>query len=62
MSVPAGAEFNPADTAEFELYDYEQDPRETKNLAASQPAAVAQLRALLARHPEAIPPGGSPKR
>jgi iduronate 2-sulfatase len=52
----------PADTAEFELYDYEADPLETKNLAASQPAVVAQLRAILARHPEAVPPGGSPKR
>ena len=50
----------PADTAEFELYDYETDPRETKNLAASQPAVLAQLRALLARHSEAVPPGGSP--
>jgi iduronate 2-sulfatase len=50
----------PADTAEFELYDYEADPLETKNLAASQPTVVTQLRAILARHPEAIPPGGSP--
>ena len=52
----------PADTAEFELYDYELDPRETKNLAASQPAVVAQLRAILAQQPEAIPPGGKAKR
>ncbi|KAF0175445.1 MAG: sulfatase [Limisphaerales bacterium] len=50
----------PADAAEFELYDYETDPRETKNLAAAQPAVVAQLRGILARHPEAVPPGGSP--
>ena len=27
----------PADTAVFELYDYEKDPWETKNLAAEQP-------------------------
>jgi iduronate 2-sulfatase len=52
----------PVDTAEFELYDYEADPRETKNLAASQPAVVTQLRALLAKQPEAVSPGGSPKR
>jgi len=45
----------PADTAEFELYDYQADPLETKNLAAGQPEIVAQLRALLAKHPEAKP-------
>ncbi len=44
------------DTAEFELYDYEADPLETKNLAAEQPEIVAQLRAILARYPEAQPP------
>jgi iduronate 2-sulfatase len=47
----------PADTAEFELYDYQADPLETKNHAASQPEVVAQLRAILARHPEAVAPG-----
>jgi iduronate 2-sulfatase len=57
----------PADTAEFELYDYEKDPWETKNLAASQPDTVAKLRALLAKHPEARPPFsdknvGAPKK
>jgi iduronate 2-sulfatase len=46
----------PADTAELELYDYETDPLETKNLAARRPAVVAQLRAILARHPEAVGP------
>jgi len=45
----------PADTAEFELYDYERDPAETRNLAAEQPERVAELRALLARYPEAKP-------
>ena len=45
----------PADTAELELYDYEADPLETKNLAAAQPDVVAKLRALLAKHPEAKP-------
>ena len=53
----------PADTAEFELYDYEADPAERKNLAASQPEVVAELRAILARHPEAkTQPGAKPKR
>jgi iduronate 2-sulfatase len=42
-------------TAEFELYDYRDDPGENKNLASARPAVVAQLRALLATHPEAKP-------
>ena len=42
-------------TAEFELYDYRDDPGETKNVAAVRPAVVATLRALLATHPEAKP-------
>jgi len=45
----------PADTAVLELYDYETDPDETKNLAADKPEIVAQLRAILARQPEAKP-------
>ena len=43
-----------ADSAELELYDYEKDPLETKNLAAEQPETVQELRAILARHPEAV--------
>ncbi|HRH99398.1 MAG TPA: sulfatase-like hydrolase/transferase, partial [Prosthecobacter sp.] len=46
---------DPADSAILELYDYEADPAETKNLAASQPEVVAGLRKLLATHPEAKP-------
>jgi iduronate 2-sulfatase len=45
----------PADTAVFELYDYQVDPDETKNLAAEKPEVVAQLRAVLAKQPEARP-------
>ena len=45
----------PADEAIIELYDYETDPLETKNLAAEQPDVVAQLRSMLAREPEAKP-------
>jgi iduronate 2-sulfatase len=54
----------PADTADLELYDYTADPLETKNLAAAQPGTVAELRAILNRHPEAktrSPAGGARK-
>ena len=47
------------DCAELELYDYEKDPLETKNLAAEQPETVQELRAILARHPEAVRDGPS---
>jgi arylsulfatase A-like enzyme len=46
----------PADTADLELYDYQTDPKEMKNLAGDQPKTVARLRTILARHPEAKPP------
>lgn len=41
------------DSAELELYDYVRDPQETKNLAIEQPEIVKQLRAILAKYPEA---------
>jgi iduronate 2-sulfatase len=49
---PIGAS---TDAAEFELYDYESDPLETRNIAAGNPSIVAQLAAILATHPEAKP-------
>ena len=45
----------PAEDADLELYDYYADPLETQNLAGAQPDIVAQLRVLLAQHPEATP-------
>ena len=45
----------PAETAQIELYDYQTDPEETRNLASREPALVAQLRARLATQGEAIP-------
>lgn len=43
------------DKATLELYDYEADPLETKNLAAERPEIVARMRGVLAGHPEARP-------
>jgi iduronate 2-sulfatase len=45
----------PADTAEFELYDYQDDPAETKNLAADHTKILNRMRAILASQPEAKP-------
>jgi iduronate 2-sulfatase len=45
-----------AETAVIELYDYESDPGESKNLTADEPDVVAQLRAILDSQPEAKPP------
>ncbi len=50
----------PASQAEYELYDYESDPNETKNLAASLPEVLGKMQAILARHPEAVPRGKKP--
>lgn len=48
-------------TAELELYDYENDPLETENLAAEQPGVVSRMRAMLAKLPEAKPQIASDK-
>jgi iduronate 2-sulfatase len=45
----------PSSTADLELYDYESDPEETRNVADSNPAVVRQLQEILTRHPEAKP-------
>jgi iduronate 2-sulfatase len=39
-----------------ELYDYVNDPNESKNLAGELPEVVAELQKRLATHPEAKPP------
>jgi iduronate 2-sulfatase len=43
----------PVATAEYELYDYQTDPHETRNVASQQPQVLAEMKAILARHPEA---------
>jgi iduronate 2-sulfatase len=45
-----------AESADIELYDFQTDPRETKNVAADQPDVVAKLRAILAEQGEAVAP------
>ena len=39
----------------LELYDYQEDALETRNLAQARPEVVAPLQAILAAHPEAKP-------
>lgn len=43
----------PADSAIFELYDYQTDPLESRNLASERPDVLSELRGILGRHPEA---------
>jgi iduronate 2-sulfatase len=42
------SESDPTATVEYELYDYQTDPHETRNLAADHPDTVQQLQKLLA--------------
>ena len=44
----------PEETAEYELYDYDSDPLETRNLATAQPQVVAQLKEVLATYPAPV--------
>lgn len=43
----------PKNSAEYELYDYINDPGETRNLASEQPETLQRLVSILALHPEA---------
>jgi iduronate 2-sulfatase len=45
----------PAETAILELYDYQNDALEKKNIAAEAPEAVATMRKILDSYPEAKP-------
>ena len=45
---------SPAAGAEFELYDYQSDPLETRNLAGELPEVLQRHQAILATHPEAV--------
>ncbi|MEM6363091.1 MAG: sulfatase [Planctomycetota bacterium] len=43
------------DDADYELYDYQTDPLETKNLAPTKPRVVQRLRSILNSYPEPVP-------
>lgn len=45
--------WNDPDDVVWELYDYHNDPLETRNIAQEQPEVLEQMKAILARHPEA---------
>ena len=47
---------------ETELYDYLEDPLESKNHASEKPEVVAELQAILAKHPKPVPRGGKKPR
>ena len=44
----------PAKTAQYELYDYQEEQIERRNLATEQPATLSRHKAILARYPEAV--------
>ena len=45
-----------AEEAQYELYDYRNDPLETVNLASERPEVMAKMIAILDGHPEARAP------
>jgi len=49
-------------SAEYELYDYQADPLETRNLAGEQPQVVRRLKTILDQYPDPVPRGGRRKR
>ena len=46
----------PEESSDWELYDYQADPQETRNLASQLPDVVSELREHLDSHPKAKPP------
>lgn len=52
---------SPDAPTDLELYDYQTDPDETRNLAGTQPEVVGRLVGILSRYPEArVGPPGAP--
>ncbi|RMG40632.1 MAG: DUF229 domain-containing protein [Planctomycetota bacterium] len=48
--------FDGSGPVDYELYDYLEDPLETRNLAGERPQVLDAMKAILARHPPARPP------
>ena len=48
------------ESAELELYDYETDPQETRNVVRDQSSVTESLRKILYAYPEAAPLNGRP--
>jgi iduronate 2-sulfatase len=48
------------ESAELELYDYETDPHETRNVVQDQSSVTESLRKILSSYPEAAPLNGRP--
>lgn len=46
--------FSKQSPAEYELYDYQTDPLETRNVASQKPDVVASLKQMLAKHPQPV--------
>ncbi|RMF36886.1 MAG: iduronate-2-sulfatase [Planctomycetota bacterium] len=53
---------NPQATAEYELYDYWNDPHETRNWAEERPDIVDRLAAILQQYPPPVPRAAPPKK
>ena len=49
------------DQAEYELYDYRSDPRESRNLAIDHPEIVEELNQILSKYPDPVPKNGGEK-
>lgn len=52
----------PLSSAEYELYDYETDPLETKNLAGEYPEVVSRMKKILAKYPRPVARGKKPRK
>lgn len=45
----------PIESAEYELYDYKNSDVERRNIAVDNPSVLAEMKKILASHPEAVP-------
>lgn len=45
----------PVESAEYELYDYQNSAVEMKNIAKDNPSVLGKMKKILASHPEAVP-------